>query len=73
MGLSSDEAEQKLLEWNQRNSIELSAAELQSVVHSAYQHRFPYRYSCLDPILRRFCPLPDLKSCRALIADRYKV
>ena len=72
MGLSSDEAEQKLLEWNQRNSIELSPAELQSVVHSAYQHRFPYRYSCLDPILRRYCPLPDLKSCRGLIADRYK-
>ena len=72
MGLSSDEAEQKLLEWNQRNSIELSAAELQSVVHSAYQHRFPYRYSCLDPILRRYCPLPDLKSCRDLIPDRYK-
>ncbi|MGH7796306.1 MAG: primase C-terminal domain-containing protein [Candidatus Binatia bacterium] len=62
MGLSSDETEQKLLEWNERNNIDLPAAELQSVVHSAYQHGFPYRYSCRDPILQRFCPLPDLPS-----------
>jgi Primase C terminal 1 (PriCT-1) len=72
MGLSSDETEQKLLEWNRRNAIELPTTELQSVVHSAYQHRFPYRYSCRDAILRRYCPLPDLKSCRAFIADRNK-
>jgi hypothetical protein len=72
MGLANDETEQKLLEWNQRNGIELPTTELQSVVHSAYQHRFPYRYSCRDAILRRYCPLPDLKSCRALIADRTK-
>ena len=72
MGLSGEETEQKLLEWNQRNGIELSPTELQSVVRSAYQHRFPYRYSCRDPILRRYCPLPDLKSCRGLVADRNK-
>jgi Primase C terminal 1 (PriCT-1) len=72
MGLSSDETEQKLLEWNRRNAIELPTTELQSVVHSAYQHRFPYRYSCRDAILRRYCPLPDLKSCGAFIADRNK-
>ena len=72
MGLSSDETEQKLLEWNRRNDIELPNTELQNVVHSAYQHRFPYRYSCRDAILRRYCPLPDLKSCRAFIADRNK-
>ena len=72
MGLSSDETKQKLLEWNQRNGIELSPTELQSVVHSAYQHRFPYRYSCRDAILRQYCPLPDLKSCRAFVADRNK-
>ncbi len=71
-GLSRDETEQKLLEWNHRNDIELSTTELQSVVHSAYQHRFPYRYSCLDPILRRYCPLPDVKSCRGRVADRNK-
>jgi Primase C terminal 1 (PriCT-1) len=72
MGLSGEETEQKLLEWNQRNGIELSLTELQSVVRSAYQHRFPYRYSCRDPILQRYCPLPDLKSCRGLVADRSK-
>jgi hypothetical protein len=70
MGLSSDETEQKLLEWNQRNGIELPPTELQSVVHSAYQRRFPYSYSCRDAVLRRYCPLQDLESCRAFIADR---
>ena len=70
MGLSSDETEQKLLEWNKRNDIDLPATELQSVVHSAYQHRFPYRYSCRDPILQRFCPLLDLPSCRRFTAMR---
>jgi hypothetical protein len=63
MGLTSAETEQKLLEWNERNRIELPRAELQSVVHSAFQRRFPYRYSCRDPILQKFCPLADLPSC----------
>jgi Primase C terminal 1 (PriCT-1) len=72
LGLTEEEAREKLFEWNERNSIELPAAELQSVVHSGYQHRFPYRYGCRDAILRRYCPLPDLKSCRALVADRNK-
>jgi hypothetical protein len=72
LGLTEDEAREKLFEWNERNGIELPAGELQSVVRSGYQHRFPYRYSCRDAILRRYCPLPDLKSCRAFIADRNK-
>jgi hypothetical protein len=70
MGLSNGETEQKLLEWNEQNNIDLPAAELQSVVHSAYQHRFPYRYSCRDPILRQFCPLLDLPACRRFTAMR---
>ncbi|HXK29934.1 MAG TPA: hypothetical protein VJ646_16945, partial [Candidatus Binatia bacterium] len=61
--LSADEAREKLLEWNERNDIELPAEELSSVVRSAYQHRFPYRFSCRDEILRHFCPLPDYESC----------
>jgi Primase C terminal 1 (PriCT-1) len=72
LGLTQDETREKLFEWNERNGIELAAAELQSVAHSAYQHRFPYRYSCRDVILRQYCPLPDLKSCRAFMADRNK-
>ena len=63
LGLSADEAREKLLEWNERNDIELPAEELSSVVRSAYQHRFPYRFSCRDEILRQFCPLPDDESC----------
>src|SRR5919108_721660 len=72
LGLTEEEARQKLFEWNERNGIDLPVAELQSVVHSAYQHRFPYRYSCRDAILRQYCPLPDLKSCHAFVADRSK-
>jgi hypothetical protein len=68
LGLNADEALQKLFEWNERNGIDLGSTELQSVVRSAYQRRFPYRYSCRDPILRRFCPLPDFGACRAHVA-----
>lgn len=64
LGLSMEETENKLFEWNERNEIELAEDELNSVVRSAYQHRFPYRYSCRDEILRKFCPLPDPASCR---------
>jgi hypothetical protein len=63
LGLSNTETEEKLLEWNERNAIGLPAAELRDVVHSAFQHRFPYRYSCRDPILQRYCPLADLPTC----------
>ena len=70
LGLSAAETETKLLEWNERNAIELPFDELRSVVHSAYQHRFPYRYSCRDEILRRYCPLPDNASCRRFVAAR---
>ena len=69
LGLNEDEANDKLFEWNERNSIELPADELRSVVRSAYQRRFPYRFSCRDAILRRFCPLPDYESCRKFVAD----
>ena len=70
LGLSEGEASDKLFEWNEKNSIELPEDELRNVVRSAYQHRFPYRYSCRDEILRRFCPLPDYGSCRKFVADR---
>src|SRR5258706_291454 len=48
LGPSAEETAQKLLEWNERNEIELPTDELRSVVRSAYQHRFPYRYSCRE-------------------------
>ncbi|HXV80824.1 MAG TPA: primase C-terminal domain-containing protein [Candidatus Binatia bacterium] len=69
LGLTEDEASDKLFDWNERNAIGLPADELRSVVRSAYQHRFPYRYSCRDPILRRFCLLPDYDSCRKFVED----
>ncbi|MGH7816715.1 MAG: primase C-terminal domain-containing protein [Candidatus Binatia bacterium] len=70
LGLSAEETGVKLMEWNERHNIELSADELRSVVHSAYQHRFPYRYGCRDQILRRFCPLRDVEACRRFAAGR---
>lgn len=63
-GLTENEAGEKLFEWNEKNSIGLPHRELQSVIHSAYQRRFPYRYGCRDTILRRFCPFPDYDACR---------
>jgi Primase C terminal 1 (PriCT-1) len=69
LGLSEDEASDKLFEWNERNDIELPSDELRNVVRSAYQHRFPYRYSCRDDLLRRFCPLSDYESCRKFVAN----
>ena len=68
MGLTNDETATKLLEWNEQKDIGLSADELQSVVYSAYQHRFPYRYSCRDAILRKFCPLANFSACRQFAA-----
>ena len=68
LGLRAEETYHKLVEWNENNAIELSPDELQSVVRSAYQHRFPYRYSCRDEILRRFCPLPHTEACRQYVA-----
>lgn len=70
IGLSAEECEQKLLEWNDKNQIELSGEEIGSVVRSAYLHRFPYRYSCHDALLRRYCPLKDEKDCQAYVAGR---
>jgi Primase C terminal 1 (PriCT-1) len=70
LGLTEEEAGDKLFEWNERNAIELPADELRNVVRSAYQRRFPYRFSCRDAILRRFCPLPDYGSCRKFVAER---
>jgi primase-like protein len=69
LGLNEDEANEKMLNWNEKNHIELPADELASVVHSAYQHRFPYRYSCRDDILKNFCPLRDYEKCRRFVAS----
>lgn len=69
LGLSEEEANDKLFEWNERNSIDVRAEELRNVARSGYQHRFPYRYSCRDEILRRFCPLPNYESCRKFVAE----
>jgi hypothetical protein len=69
LGLSEIEANEKMLEWNEKNRIELPVEELRSVARSAYQHRFPYRYSCRDDILRGFCPLRDYEQCREFVAS----
>jgi hypothetical protein len=68
LGLNEDEANEKMFEWNENNQIELPSDELRSVVRSAYQHRFPYRYSCHDDVLRHFCPWPDYDSCREYVS-----
>jgi hypothetical protein len=69
-GLTAAETSDKLLEWNVNNGIDLPVDEIMTVVRSAYQHRFPYRYSCRDAILRRFCPLPDYGACREFVSTQ---
>ena len=70
LGLSAEECEKIILEWNDNNDIDLPNEELASVVHSAYQHRFPYRYSCRDAVLRRYCPLPGDGACQEFVASK---
>jgi hypothetical protein len=70
MGLGADETLEKLLQWNAQNAIDLPEEEITSVVRSAFQHRYPYRYSCRDAVLRRFCPLSDYLACRAFVVQR---
>lgn len=70
LGLSEDESREKLFEWNEKNHIDLPPHELQGVVRSAYQHPFPYRYSCRDEILRLFCPLPSIEACLAHLSSQ---
>jgi hypothetical protein len=69
LGLTEEQAQQKLLEWNEKNAADLPSDELHHVIRSAYRHKFPYRYSCRDEILRRFCPLPNYETCQARIAS----
>jgi hypothetical protein len=69
MGLSETETREKIFEWNQRNGIGLPDQEVDSVIHSAFQHRFPYRYGCMDPIRRMFCPFPNYAACERFISD----
>ncbi len=69
LGLTEVEAREKLIEWNEKNAIELPDHELESVIRSAYHHGFPYRYSCRDEILRHFCPLAGFENCQAYVAS----
>jgi len=69
-GLTETETRARLLRWNEQYAIALPAWELDSVVRSAFQHPFPYRYGCRDEILRSFCPLEDLEACRRHVAGR---
>ena len=68
IGISAEECETKLRAWNEKNRIELPLDEIVSVVRSAYLHHFPYRYSCHDALLRRYCPLNDERECQAFLA-----
>ena len=70
LGLGAQQCEVKLLEWNDKQDIALSTEELRSVVRSAYQHRLPYRYSCRDALLRRYCPLKDESGCAGFVAGK---
>jgi DNA polymerase III psi subunit len=65
LGLTEEEAREKLFQRNEHNAIGLPSYELLNVTRSGYQHPFPYRHSCHDKILRRFCPLLNVEACQA--------
>jgi hypothetical protein len=71
-GFAAEETLARLKEWNQRQGIDLDEDEIAGVVRSAYQHRFPYRYSCHDPVLRRYCPLVESGRCLTATVKRQK-
>ena len=62
-GFSKEKTEGLLLLWNKKNRIGLGKEELSRIVHSAYSHRFPYRYGFRDEIIRKFCPFKNLDDC----------
>ena len=45
-----------LLDWNQRQGIDLPDSEIRSVAQSAYARPYPYTYGCHDEVIRSFCP-----------------
>jgi len=55
-GLSQEEAQARLLRWNQGNEEPLAAEEVRHVILSAYAHPHPYRYGCRDPVIAPLCP-----------------
>lgn len=71
LGITAEEAQDKLLEWNDKNQVHLPLRELSNVVHSAYQHPYPYHYSCHDEVLRHFCPLRTLEACQQQVISFY--
>ncbi|MFQ5964022.1 MAG: primase C-terminal domain-containing protein [Candidatus Scalinduaceae bacterium] len=62
-GFSKEKTEELILSWNKRNRIGLYKEEVRRTVHSAYVHRFPYRYGFRDEIIRRFCPFKNINDC----------
>jgi len=51
--VNSEDAERRLLEWNERNKEQLPESEVKNIVKSAYSGH--YDYGCNDPILRAAC------------------
>jgi hypothetical protein len=55
-GYTREQTFDLLLSWNARQHIDLSAAEIRSVVQSAYARPYAYVYGCHDEVIRSFCP-----------------
>jgi len=56
-GLSQEEAQARLLRWNEGNEEPLAVEEVRHVMLSAYAHPDPYRYGCRDPLIAPLCPV----------------
>ncbi len=56
-GLDREEAQARLLRWNQGNEEPLAVEEVRHVILSAYAQPDPYRYGCRDPLIAPLCPV----------------
>jgi hypothetical protein len=56
-GLGQEEAQVRLLCWNEGNEEPLAVEEVRHVVLSAYAQPVPYRYGCRDPLIAPLCPV----------------
>ena len=71
-GLKEDRSRELINQWNEKNQIGLKLYELEHILRSAYAHPFPYRYSCHDTILQKFCPCQDFRLCRDWAKRNFK-
>jgi hypothetical protein len=66
--LNADETNARLLEWNDRNRKEFRQASCEASYIPRINAGFPIA-TAAESILRRYCTLSDVESCRQYVAN----